>query len=109
RRDELPRVDTRTFDRMRAPPLPPRSLFSRPQWRERGGSTRRLQGPELTTLFRGYSTPTAAPAAVDSMREVLQPQVAPEAVVSHSTAAALLGIALPSWVDNAIGARASAA
>ena len=109
RRDELPRVDTRTFDRMRATPLPPRSLFSRAQWRERGVSTRRLKGPELTTLFRGYSTPTAAPASVNTMCKVLQQQVAPEAVVSHSTAAALLGIALPWWVDNGIGALASAA
>src|SRR5699024_11185165 len=109
RRDELPRVDTRTFDRMRATPLPPRSLFSRAQWRERGVSTRRLKRPELTTLFRGYSTPTAAPASVNTMCKVLQQQVAPEAVVSHSTAAALLGIALPWWVDNGIGALASAA
>jgi hypothetical protein len=94
---------------MRATPLPPGALLPRAQWRALGVSTRRLAGPDLFTVFRGFSTPTDAPATVNTMCEVLQQHVVPGAIISHTTAAALLGIALPWWVDRGIGTLASAA
>lgn len=94
---------------MRATPLPPGALLPRAQWRARGISTRRLAGPDLFTVFHGFSTPTDAPATVNTMCEVLQQHVVPGAIISHTTAAALLGIALPWWVDRGIGTLASAA
>lgn len=94
---------------MRATPLPPRALLSRAEWRRRGVSTNRLAGPELVTVFRGFSTPALDPTTVNAMCRVLQQQVIPGAVISHTTAAALLRIALPWWVDGDIGALSSAA
>lgn len=94
---------------MRATPLPPRTLLHRTQWRDLGVSTARLHGPDLLTVFRGYSTPTAAPASVNTLCEILQNEVIPGAVISHGTAAALLGIPVPWWLDRGIGALAGAA
>lgn len=91
---------------MRPTPLLPGALLPREEWRARGVSSRRLAGPELHTVFRGFSTPTARPATVNTMCEVLQQKVVPGAVISHTTAAALLGIALPWWVDRGIGVLA---
>lgn len=94
---------------MHATPLPPGTLLPRSEWRARGVSSRRLSGPDLFTVFRGFSTPTAAPATVNTMCAVLQQLVVPGAVISHTTAAALLGIAVPWWADRGIGTLASAA
>lgn len=94
---------------MRATPLPPRALLSRTEWRSLGVSSKRLAGPALTTVFHGFSTPTAAPATVNTMCRVLQQSVVPGAVISHTTAASLMGIAIPWWIDGAIGALTSAA
>src|SRR5699024_4047588 len=94
---------------IRATPLPPRALLSRAEWRRRGVSTNRLAGPDLVTVFRGFSTPAVDPTTVNAMCRVLQQQVIPGAVISHTTAAALLRIALPWWVDGDIGALSSAA
>lgn len=94
---------------MRATPLPPGALLPRAEWRSLGVSSKRLAGPALTTVFHGYSTPTAAPATVNTMCRVLQQSVVPGAVISHATAASLMGIALPWWIDGEIGALTSAA
>lgn len=93
---------------MRATQLPPGALLSRAEWRARGVSTQRLAGPSLVTVFRGFSTPASAPASVNTMCHVLQNEVMPGAVISHSTAAALLGIAIPWWADRELGALSSA-
>lgn len=71
-------------------------------------SRSRLAGPELVKVFRGFSTPRAAPATINTMCEVLQQEILPGAVISHTTAAALIGIALPWWVDRGIGTLAGA-
>lgn len=94
---------------MRATPLPPGALLASAEWRARGVSSKRLAGPDLTTIFRGFSTPTAAPATVNTICRVLQRRVIPGAVISHATAAALLGIAIPWWIDRGIGKLAGAA
>ncbi|MDN5822467.1 MAG: endonuclease domain-containing protein [Brachybacterium sp.] len=94
---------------MRATPLPPGALITSAEWRARGVSSKRLAGPDLTRIFRGLSTPTAAPATVNTMCRVLQQSVVPGAVISHTTAAALMGIAIPWWIDNEIGKLSSAA
>ncbi|AXK46229.1 endonuclease domain-containing protein [Brachybacterium saurashtrense] len=94
---------------MRATSLPPGTLLHREQWLDLGVSTARLHGPELFALFRGFSTPTAAPATVNTMCEVLQRDVIPGAVISHGTAAALMGIPLPWWLDQNLGRLAGGA
>lgn len=94
---------------MRATPLPPRALLSSADWRARGVSSKRLAGRDLTSIFRGFSTPTAVPATVNTMCRVLQQVVIPGAVISHATAAALMGIAIPWWIDDEIGKLSSAA
>ena len=93
---------------MRATPLPPGALLSREEWRALGVSAQRLAGPVLITVFRGFSTPTSAPASVNTMCRVLQRRVLPGAVISHTTAAAILGIAIPWWVDREMGVLSSA-
>lgn len=93
---------------MRATPLPPGALLSREEWRALGVSAQRLAGPALITVFRGFSTPTSAPASVNTMCRVLQRRVLPGAVISHTTAAAILGIAIPWWVDREMGVLSSA-
>lgn len=94
---------------MQPTPLPPGALLSRAEWRARGVSTGRLAGPSLVTVFRGFSTPAAQPASINTMCHVLQNEVIPGAVVSHSTAAAILGIAIPWWLDGEMGMLSSAA
>lgn len=94
---------------MRATPLPPGTLLARAEWRARGVSAQRLAGPALTPVFRGYSTPASVPATVNTMCHVLQDDVLPGAVISHSTAAAMLGIAIPWWVDRELGVLSAAA
>lgn len=94
---------------MRATPLPPGALLSRAEWRARGVSSQRLAGPSLTTVFRGFSTPASTPATLNTMCHVLQNEVLPGTVISHSTAAAILGIAIPWWVDRELGLLSAAA
>lgn len=93
---------------MRATPLPARALLSRAEWLELGVSTQRLKGDDLVAPFPGFLTPSRSPATVNTMCEVLQERALPGAVISHSTAAALLGIAIPWWIDDGIGSLASA-
>lgn len=94
---------------MRATALPPGALLSRAHWRALGVSTRRLAGPELVTVFPGFLTPAAAPASVNEMCRVLQQAVVPGAVISHSTAALLLRIPVPWWIDRKAGSLGGAA
>src|SRR5699024_7820432 len=94
---------------MRATPIPRGALRSRRQWLESGVSSRRLAGPQMVTVFPGYQTSAEHPATINAMCHVLQNRVQPGAVISHTTAAALLGLALPGWVDGKIGLLAGAA
>ena len=69
---------------------------------------RRLAGEEFTRVFPGYLTPTAAPATFNALCHVLQHRVIPGAVLSHTTAAVLLGIPLPYWIDDGVGLLSTA-
>lgn len=84
-------------------PLIPGALLSREEWMERGVSPRRLAHGDLTRVFPGIYTPTHAPASLTALCHRLQTRVLPGSVISHGTAAALLGIPLPWWHDEGIG------
>ena len=60
-------------------------------------------------IFPGFHTPAAQPATLNLMCHVLQNRVLRGAVISHTTAAALLGIPVPWWVDGRVGLLAGAA
>ena len=87
---------------MRATRLPPRALLPRAQWIELGVSARRLRGPELQSPLTGFHTPAAYPASLDRILAVLQQEILPDAVASHSTAALLHGIPMPWWLDGGV-------
>ncbi len=87
----------------RSIPLRPGSLQSREQLLALGMSTRRLRGGELTRVLPDHYTPTAAPASLNDLCRLLQGTIIPGAVISHSTAAALLGMPLPWWFDGGVG------
>lgn len=63
-----------------------------------------LASAELTTPLVGYCTRTDAPAPLLRIAEFLQRVVIPGAVISHGTAAELLGIPLPRELTRAGGA-----
>lgn len=87
----------------RSIPLRLGSLQSREQLLALGMSTRRLRGGELTRVLPDHYTPTAAPASLNDLCRLLQGTIIPGAVISHSTAAALLGMPLPWWFDGGVG------
>lgn len=88
---------------MRPTPLPSGVLLSHTRWRGLGVSSQRLAGPELIQAFPGFYTPRADPATLNALCFVLQNHVVPGAVISHTTAAVLLGMPVPSWADRGIG------
>lgn len=73
----------------------PRSLLSRAELRARGVHPRRLASAEFHEAVPGYFTPSAAPAPLALAARILQREVVPGAVISHSSAAELLGLPLP--------------
>lgn len=79
------------------------ALLSRAQWLAIGHHARDLAGPEFTSVFSGYLTPTDHPATLNAMAFVLQNHVLPGCVISHTTAALLHGIALPWPLEDGIG------
>ncbi|MCG7310781.1 hypothetical protein [Brachybacterium sp. ACRRE] len=87
----------------RSVPLRPGSLQSREQLLTLGMSTRRLRGGDLTRVLPNHYTPTAAPASLNDLCHLLQGTIIHDAIISHSTAAALLGMPLPWWFDGGIG------
>lgn len=79
------------------------ALLHRNQWVALGISEHRLSGPEFRPAFPGFHTPRHAPASLNALCHVLQRRVVPGAVISHSTAAVLLGIPIPWQHDDGIG------
>ncbi|GAB2540447.1 hypothetical protein GCM10027268_12690 [Brachybacterium huguangmaarense] len=67
-----------------------------------GISSRRVSGPEFVAVLPGFHSPAAALPTVCEICGVLQRDVLPGAVLSHTTAAALLGIALPMSIDGGV-------
>lgn len=74
----------------------PRSLLSRAELRARGVHSRRLASAEFTEAVPGFMTPAADPAALHLVARVLQNKALPGAVISHVSAAELVGAPLPS-------------
>lgn len=79
-------------------------LLHHSSWAALGFHSRDLASPSFTTVFPGYQTPTEHPALVNAMCWVLQNMVIPGAVISHSTAALLLGVPMPLAVDGGVDA-----
>ena len=76
-------------------------LAPRARWIDLGFHPRELTGPAFTTVFHGLLTPTDHPAPLDAA--AAQKTVVPGAVVSHSTAAVLLGLPLPASFEGGVG------
>jgi hypothetical protein len=79
----------------------PRSLYSRAELRARGVHPRRLASSEFVEVLPGFLSPSAAPAGLPLAARILQRSVAPGAVISHSSAAELLGVPLPRELEFA--------
>jgi hypothetical protein len=79
----------------------PRSLYRRAELRARGIHPRRLASDEFREAIPGFLTPSAAPAELSLSARLLQRDVAPGAVISHCTAAELLGVPLPRDLEYA--------
>ena len=87
-----------------APPLwspNPRSLLSRAELTARGVHSRRLASEEFVEVIPGFMTPSTAPAELQLIARILQRKVIPGAVISHTTAAELLKVPLPSPLEHA--------
>ncbi|MEE1650555.1 hypothetical protein V1260_07090 [Brachybacterium sp. J144] len=81
-----------------------RLLLHRSRWLALGFHSRDLASSRFTTVFPGYLTPAEDPALVNAMGWVLQNQVIPGSVLSHSTAALLLGVPMPLALDDGVDA-----
>lgn len=79
----------------------PRSLYRRSELRERGIHPRRLASDEFLEVIPGFLTPSVDPADLSLSARLLQREVAPGAVISHATAAELLGVPLPRDLEYA--------
>lgn len=80
---------------------PPGSLYSRAELRRRGVHPRRLASDEFLEVIPGHLTPAAAPAVLALAARLLQQVSGPAAVISHSSAAELLGVPLPRRLEYA--------
>jgi hypothetical protein len=89
---------------MREPPeIPDGVLLHRKDWAKHHVNQRRLASDAFIRVFPGWFTPTTAPATLNEICRVLQTDIAPGAIISHTTAAVLYGIPLPLGVDGDIG------
>lgn len=89
--------------RRRAPVLPAGVVLPRGDWLELGVHTRRLASDEFRRIVPGYFTLARAPASLSEICRVLQASVFPSSPVTHSTAALLQGIPLPSQLEDGVG------
>jgi len=78
------------------------ALVHHSRWRALGFHSRHLASDHFTTVYPGYQTPTDHPASLNAMAWVLQNEVEPGAVLSHTTAALFWAIPLPSALDSGI-------
>lgn len=81
---------------------PAGSLLARAELREKGVHPRRLASAEFLEPVPGYCTPAEAPAPVHRIATVLQQNLCPEALISHVTAAEILGLPLPRGLRHAV-------
>lgn len=88
---------------MRAAPIPGGVILHRREWLASGVSDRRLSGHEFLRVLPGHYTSASDPPSLNDICATLQRDVLPGAVVSHTTAALLLGIPLPHWLEGGIG------
>src|SRR5699024_8222041 len=101
--DEM-RMRAAPYLRTMAPPLwspNPRSLLSRAELTARGVHSRRLASEEFVEVIPGFMTPSTAPAELQLIARILQRKAIPGAVISHTTAAELLKVPLPSPLEHA--------
>lgn len=77
-------------------------VHTRSQLRATGISSRRLSSREFARVLPACYTPSAAPAGLIMICRALQTQVVPGAIISHGTAAALWGIAIPARLDGGV-------
>lgn len=87
----------------RASDLLPGHLYSRQGLREQGMHPRVLASGELVTPVMGYCTRADAPASLTRICQFVQEVVIPGAVISHATAAELLGLPLTAGLTHAEG------
>ena len=73
----------------------PRSLLARHVLLAGGVHPRRLASDEFTEVIPGFCTPTAEPVDLQVIARVLQREAGTGSVISHSTAAEVLGLPLP--------------
>lgn len=73
----------------------PRSIHTRAELLERGIHPRRLASPEFLHVLPRHYTPAADPAPLEILARILQRRVLPGSVISHDTAATILGLPLP--------------
>lgn len=88
---------------MRATPAPDHALLPRRRWRALGVSSDRLASKEFIAPLPGLLTPRDAPAFFTDIAAVLQRDLVPGAVLSHTTAAVLYGIPVPVDADKGVG------
>lgn len=79
----------------------PRSLHSRTELMTRGVHPRRLASAEFHEAVPGFYTPSTAPAVLELAARILQRTAVPGAVLSHASAAELLGLPLPLELEYA--------
>lgn len=73
----------------------PGSIHHARELLDRGVHPRRLASAEFRQPLPGFYTPAAAPAALELVARVAQRRLLPHAVVSHASAAEILGVPLP--------------
>lgn len=79
----------------------PRSLYSRAELLAWGVHPRRLASREFHEAVPGFFTPSAAPASLELAARTLQQKAVPGAVISHASAAEMLGLPLPRHLEYA--------
>jgi len=85
----------------RRTPLPPELLgepFPVALARSLGVTRRRLQGADLSAPFRAVRVAGPAPASAATLSRSYAERMPPTHVISHHTAALLLGLPLPGWL-----------
>lgn len=70
-------------------------MLARADLRRHGVHPRRLASAEFVDLFTGYVTTASRPATIEAIGAVLTQERLPGALLSHTTAAEVLGLPLP--------------
>lgn len=105
----LPQCSSAYGPGMRAAPIRGGVVLHRDQWLAAGVSDRRLGGAEFIRVLPGYFTSARSPADLNTICKTVQNTAIDGAVPSHTTAALLLGLPLPHWLENGAGFLATGA